>query len=74
MTQPMTPVPIRPLLTVGELLRILPVGCKTLDRLVGTRQLLAIRIGRRRFFAPDDVERFLRSCSSTEMPEGEARR
>lgn len=69
-----TPAPIRPLLTVGELLRLLPIGHKTLDRLVETRQLPAVRIGRRRFFSPDDVERFLHTSSDETGPgDGAAR-
>jgi excisionase family DNA binding protein len=58
------PAPLRPLLTVGELLRLVPVGPSTLNRLIESGQLPAIRIGRRRFFDPSDVERLLRSCSA----------
>ncbi len=67
------PKPIRPLLTAGELLRIVPVSNSTLDWLIKTGQLPVIRIKNLRFFAPDDVERFLRSCSG-EGPGAGARR
>jgi excisionase family DNA binding protein len=63
--------PIRPLLTVGELLRIIPVSSSTLTGLIDSGRLPAIRIGKRRFFAPDAVERFLHSCGATPT-DGEA--
>ena len=63
MSDEVTHPPIRPLLRVGDFLRVVPVSRNTLDRLIETGQLATIKIGRRRFFRPEDVERFLKSCS-----------
>jgi hypothetical protein len=59
----LTPRPIRPLLTEPELLRLLPVPRTVLDRLLTEGQLRAVRIGARRYYRPEDIEDFLRSCS-----------
>lgn len=72
MSDPLLAPPLRPLLTMGDLLRVVPVSRGTLAHLIGSGQLRAIKIGRRLFFSPDDVECFLRSCSSAERPEGTA--
>jgi excisionase family DNA binding protein len=58
------PKPIRPLLTTGEFLRIVPVSSTVLRRLLDSGQLRAVRIGQRLYFRPEDVEDFLRSCSA----------
>ena len=57
------PPPLRPLLTLGDFLRVVPVSRGILDRLIATGQLRAIRIGPKLYFRPEDVEAFLRSCS-----------
>jgi excisionase family DNA binding protein len=62
MTQLRRP-PLRPLLTLPEFLRVVPVSRPVLDRLLEKGELKAVRIGSKMYFRPEDVEAFLRSCS-----------
>jgi excisionase family DNA binding protein len=50
---------LQPLLTLGEVAAILRVSGKTVQRLVATRRLPCVRIGRRVRFTSADVFRFV---------------
>ena len=51
--------PLEPLLTLGEVAALLRVSNKTVQRLVATRRLPCVRIGRRVRFTSADVFRFV---------------
>lgn len=50
---------LQPLLTLGEVAALLRVSGKTVQRLVATRRLPCVRIGRRVRFTSADVFRFV---------------
>lgn len=50
---------LQPLLTIGEVAALLRVCDKTVQRLVATRRMSCVRIGRRIRFVPADVFRFV---------------
>lgn len=55
------------LMTVEETFKSLRVSRATLDRLVGAGQIDTVRIGRRKLFKPEVVQRFIEdSVSSSE--------
>lgn len=54
-----TPAGLQPLLTVGEVAALLRLSNKTVQRLVASRRLPCVRIGRRVRFTAADVLRFV---------------
>lgn len=53
------PSVLEPLLTIGEVAALLRVSGKTVQRLVATRRMPCVRIGRRVRFLSADVFRFV---------------
>jgi excisionase family DNA binding protein len=54
--------PQQRLLTVDDLLNIIPISRPTVSRLIKSGKLGRLRVGRRIFFRPAEVEAFLQVC------------
>ncbi len=51
------------LLSIDDVLRLIPVSRMTVTRLVKAGKLFPVKVGKRVFFRSDDVAAFIRSCS-----------
>jgi excisionase family DNA binding protein len=52
-------VPVRPLLSLNEVARVLGINRSTMYSLLRTGELEAIRVGKRKKFRPEHLEAFL---------------